>query len=396
MTQPHRDRRWPDGLVDAVQHRLARERRPVTAHHLADAVRAETNGTVLVDDAAMLDLLRTLEHELVGCGPLTDLLADPLTTDVVVNSAHDVRVDRGDGWETAAVRFADDAAVQRLARRLAGLCGARLDDAHPYVDGRLPGGVRLHAVLPALSPTGTCLSLRVLRPRQFSLVELAARSAFPGITQQVLRAIIKAQCTFIVCGGTGTGKTTMLAALLAEVAASERIVLVEDAEELQLTHPHVVHLVARPANVEGAGAIGLPDLVRQSLRMRPDRIVVGEVRGPEVVDLLTALNTGHAGSAGTIHANSAADVPARMCSLALAGGLPLRAAHAHIVGAIQIIVELRRRHGQRLVTTIAVVQQDGEGLARALPAIVEGQPTLDGGVALADLLRRRGVDPPWQ
>ncbi|MEO7124861.1 MAG: TadA family conjugal transfer-associated ATPase [Nakamurella sp.] len=383
----------PPGLVDAVQRRLAAEHLSPEPTILADAVRAESVG--VIDDARMVDLIRGLEQELTGCGPLTVLLADPATTDVVVNAPDDVRVDRGCGWETTGIRFADDAAVQRLARRLATLVGARLDDAHPYVDGRLPDGTRLHAVLPPVASSGSCLSLRVLRPARYDLGALDMAGLFPGLSGVALRAMIAARLAFLVCGGTGSGKTTLLGALLAEVSADERIVTVEDAEELRPVHPHVVRLVARAANVEGIGAIGLAELVRQALRMRPDRLVVGEVRGAEVVDLLAALSTGHEGGAGTVHANSAQDVPSRITSLAQTAGMSQEAAHAQLAGAVQVVVHLKRQSGVRRVADIAVLEPTREGGVRAVSAVINGQLTPDGAPKLADMLRVRGARVPW-
>jgi pilus assembly protein CpaF len=383
----------PAGLVDAVQRRLAAEHLPPEPAVLARLVRAEISG--VIDDARMVDVILGLERELIGSGPLTALLADPATTDVVVNAPDDVRVDRGAGWQRTDVRFADDAAVGRLARRLAAMAGARLDDARPYVDGRLPDGTRLHAVLPPVAAAGACLSLRVLRPARFDLDALAAAGLFPGVAGPALRAILAARLAFLVCGGTGSGKTTLLSALLSAVSDAERIVTVEDADELRPRHPHVVRLVARAANVEGVGAIDLAELVRQALRMRPDRIVVGEVRGREITDLLSALSTGHEGGAGTLHANNARDVPARIAALAQAGGLSRSAAHAQLAGAVQVVLHLTRRSGARRLTEIAVLEPGSDGLVRALPAIVDGSPELDGSRRLASLLRDRGVPIPW-
>lgn len=386
----------PADLVEAVQRRLVADGAGTDPVSLARAVRACTPG--VVDDTRMVELLRALEQELVGAGPLTELLADDATTDVVVNGPDDVRVDRGRGWERGAVRFADEAAVQRLARRLASLAGARLDNAHPYVDGRLPDGTRLHAVLPPLATDGTSLSLRVLRPARYSLAALDAAGLLPGVCGPVLRAMLTARLAFLVAGGTGSGKTTLLGALLAEVSPDERIVIVEDAPELAPPHPHVVRLLARAANVEGAGGVALDVLVRQALRMRPDRIVVGEVRGPEVVDLLAALSTGHDGGAGTLHANSAQDVPTRIAALAVSGGLSRQAALAQLAGAVQVVVQLRRvggAGGARAVTDIAVLEPSEDGGVRVVSAVSAGQLTPDGAPRLAALLRSRGVEAPW-
>ena len=382
----------PDALVQRVQQRLALERATPDPLSLARAVRAESSG--VIDEAQMLVLIRRLEQELTGCGPLTALLADDATTDVVVNGPADVRVDRGRGWEPAGVRFADEAAVQRLARRLAGVAGQRLDDAHPFVDGRLPDGTRLHAVLPPIASAGTCLSLRVLRPARYDLDALRAAGLFPGITDAAVSAVLRARLAFVVSGGTGSGKTTLLGALLGQVDPAERIVTVEDAEELHPAHPHLVPLVARPANVEGAGAVGLRELVRQALRMRPDRLVVGEVRGAEVIDLVGALTTGHDGGAGTVHANSAREVPARLAALAAQGGMDLAALHAQLAGAIQVVLHLRRDAGRRRLAEIAVLTGSGE--VTAVPAFVDGAPVPDGAQLLDRMLRARGVEPPWR
>src|SRR5262249_1528101 len=217
--------------------------------------------------------------------------------------------------ERSVVAFADDAAVRRLAQRLAAAAGRRLDDASPFVDATLPDGTRLHAVLPPITPA-TTLSLRVLARRRFELRELVDAQV-----ATLLRAIVAARLTLVISGGTGTGKTTLLGALLGCVPPSERLVVIEDAAELVSGHPHVGRLVTRTANVEGSGAIGLRELVRQALRMRPDRLVVGEFRGAEIVELLVALNTGHEGGAATLHANAAADVPARLYALGALGGV---------------------------------------------------------------------------
>lgn len=383
----------PPGLVERVQRRLADDREEPSPGALARAVRLEQ--TSLVSDAEMLRMLHLLQRELVGAGPLAPLLADPETTDVVVNGPTDVRLDRGTGWEPTGVTFADEAAVQRLARRLAIAAGRRLDDAHPHVDARLPDGSRLHAVLPPVSAAGTCLSLRVLRPVRHDLDQLALTGALPGHTRVALEAVVAARLAFLVSGGTGSGKTTVLSALLARVPPTERIVTVEDAEELRPPHPHLVRLVARPPNIEGAGAVELRELVRQALRMRPDRIVVGEVRGAEVVDLLAALNTGHEGGAGTVHANAVADVPARLEALASAGGLGREALQAQLSGAIQVIVHLRRDGGRRRVAEIGVLRRDEHGRVTPLPALVDGAPVAPGAAVLADLLAGRGHPVTW-
>lgn len=281
-------------LLDAVRRRLAESGAEPTPARVAAALRAQGR---LLGDEEVLGAAAELRSELVGAGPLEPLLADAEVTDVLVAAPDRVWVDRGGGLELTGVTFADAGAVRRLAQRLAAVAGRRLDDARPWVDARMPDGTRLHAVLPPVSVGSACLSLRVVRPRAFTLEELVAAGTLPPGGQRLLRDMVEARLSFLVSGGTGTGKTTLLSALLGLVGPGERIVLAEDSAELRPDHPHVVRLETRPANQEGAGLVTLADLVRQALRMRPDRLVVGEVRGAEVADLLAALNTGHEGAA---------------------------------------------------------------------------------------------------
>jgi pilus assembly protein CpaF len=230
--------------------------------------------------------------------------------------------------------------------------------------------VRLHAVLPPISPSGTVLSLRILRQRAFSIEELLARGTLTPESASLLVEIVRHKLSFLVTGGTGSGKTTLLTTLLGLVPASERLVLVEDSGELRPVHPHVVRLEARLPNVEGAGALDLRDLVRQALRMRPDRIVVGEVRGAEVVDLLAALNTGHEGGCGTVHANSPESLPFRLEALALAAGLGREALHSQLAAGVQVAVHLGRRRGLRQVTAVSVLTRWADGFVRSEPAFL--------------------------
>ena len=356
------------GLLDRVRRRIASGGGAPTAARVAAALREEGGG--LRGDAELLAVLRVLQSEIVGAGPLEPLLRDATVTDVLVNGPDEVWVDRGAGLERAAVRFADDAAVRRLATRLAAPTGRRLDDAQPWVDARLAGGIRLHAVLPPVAPGGVCLSLRVPRRRVFSLDELVDAGAVPADGAALLAAVVASRTAFLVTGGTGTGKTTLLSALLSLVEPRHRLLLVEDAGELAPDHPHVVRLEARPPNVEGAGAVSLRDLVRQALRMRPDRVVVGEVRGAEVVDLLAALNTGHEGGCGTLHANSAVDVPARLEALAAVAGLGRSALHSQVAAGLRLAVHLVRGSGggRRRLAEVAVLTRGADGVVAAVPA----------------------------
>lgn len=356
-----------DSLLDRVRDRLAQQRVPLRPAAVAAALRAESGG--VLGDTEALAGLRALQTELCGAGVLDPLLRAPGVSDVLVTAPDQVWIDDGGGLRRTALCFPDEAAVRRLAQRLALAAGRRLDDAQPWVDGQLVGlagpgvGVRVHAILPPVVAGGTCLSLRVLRAATQDLAALIAAGAIAATAVPLVEAILAARAAFLISGGTGAGKTTLLAALLGAVSPNERIVCVEDAPELAPAHPHLVNLVARCANVEGVGEVTVRQLVRQALRMRPDRIVVGEVRGAEVVDLLTALNTGHDGGAGTVHANSPTEVPARLEALGALGGLDRAALHSQVAAAVRVLLHLGRdRSGRRRLQEIAVLHREPSGL----------------------------------
>jgi pilus assembly protein CpaF len=378
-------------LLDRVRARLAVDPAAPSQARVAALVREETGGLLADDD--VLRIVREAIDDVVGAGPLEALLREPGVTDVLVNGPDQVWIDRGGGLIRTDVRFADDDAVRRLAVRLAAQAGRRLDDAAPWVDVGLPDGTRLHAVLSPVSGSGTCLSLRVLRRCAHSLDDLDALGTLPGEAGALLRALVAARTAFLVTGGTGSGKTTLLSALLGEVDPAERIVVCEDAAELTPAHPHVVRLLTRPPNVEGVGQVTLRDLVRQALRMRPDRLVVGEVRGSEVTDLLAALNTGHDGGCGTLHANRPSEVPARLEALGVAAGLGRTAVHSQAAAALSVVVHLRRTPAGRRVDEIGVVRRSGDLVA------VEPGWRADGGPCPArlrlDALVAGEQGPPW-
>jgi pilus assembly protein CpaF len=357
----------PGDVVDEVRERLALTGATLSPEVVAAALRERGRP---VGDTTVLAVHEALRHDVLGAGPLEPLIRLPGVTDVLVNGPEAVYLDRGAGLELTGVRFPDDAAVRRLAQRLAGSVGRRLDDATPYVDLRLPDGSRFHAVLAPLARPGTVISLRVPRGAVFTLAELVERRTLTEAGATLLRRLVESRVAFLVSGGTGSGKTTLLSALLSLVDPRHRMVVVEDASELRPDHPHVVGLEARPANVEGAGAVPMRVLVRQALRMRPDRLVVGEVRGDEVTDLLQAMNTGHEGGCGTLHANSAADVPARVEALAMAAGMPQAAVHSQLASAVDAVVHLGRgADGQRRVTEVAVLRRSPSGPVEAEPAV---------------------------
>ncbi|MGH3435758.1 MAG: TadA family conjugal transfer-associated ATPase [Sciscionella sp.] len=382
-------------LVERVRLRLAGGNGAITPAVVAEAVRAEAGGVLA--DGDMLRTLRVLQQEFVGAGPLEPLLRAPGTTDVLVTGPRQVWVDGPGGLRPSEVQFPDEEAVRRLAGRLALAAGRRLDDAAPYVDGWLPGSgpfgrVRLHAVLPPIAADGTCLSLRVLRPAAHDLAALCRLGTFDEQTASVLTAIVRARLALLVSGATGSGKSTLLAALLGCVPAQERIVCVEEEGELQPRHPQVVRLVARPPNIEGAGEVTVRALVRQALRMRPDRLVVGECRGSEVCELLAALNTGHDGGAGTVHANSPAEIPARLEALAALGGLSRSALHSQLAPAVKVLLHMRRdAAGSRRLAEIGILERAADGV-RVLPVWRDGEWT--GRRALADLMARSGTRLP--
>jgi pilus assembly protein CpaF len=381
-----------DERLDRVREQLARSAGGVlSVEAVAEALRSQGG---VVGDAAVLEVHDRLRLEVLGAGLLDPLLRLPGVTDVLVNGPDSVYVDRGAGLERTETRFPDDDAVRRLAQRLAASAGRRLDDASPHVDVRLRDGTRLHAVLAPLARPGTVISLRVPRTEVFTLAELVAAGGLTEVGAALLRRIVETRLAFLVSGGTGSGKTTLLNALLSLVPAQERLVVVEDASELRPQHPHTVALEARPANVEGAGEVPLRVLVRQALRMRPDRLVVGEVRGDEVTDLLAAMNTGHEGGCGTLHANSAADVPARVEALALAAGMSRAAVHSQLAAAVDVVVHLvRGPDGRRRLGEVAVLRRRPDGDVEAVPAVrftaAGGTEELDAAEDLALLLEAR-------
>jgi pilus assembly protein CpaF len=355
-------------LTDRVQRRLWANGRPGTATgDLRVAVAAALREEGIVQPAAAFAAtVRSVTDELAGLGPLAPLLADPSVTDVLVNGPSEVWVDRQGRLELTTVRLPSAPALAALVQRIVAPLGLRVDESHPWVDARLPGGQRFHAVLPPIAPDGPLVTIRTFPRRRLSLGDLIEGGTLDTGTARLLEAMVAAGIAIAVSGATGSGKTTMLNVLGAAIPRSDRVVVVEDAAELQLPGPHVVRLEARPPNVEGRGEVPLRELVRNALRMRPDRIVVGEVRGAEALDLLQAANTGHRGLLTTLHAGGPDEIPARLEAMALAApGAVLEVVRRLIAGGLRAAVHLQRGPDGRRVTAVAELAADQRGRARA-------------------------------
>lgn len=315
--------------------------------------------------------------ELAGAGiTLMPLLEELETTDVLVNGAGQVWVDRGRGLEKVPVadrQLQSEAGVRALAVRLAASCGQRLDDASPIVDVTFGSGIRLHAVLPPIAAEGTLISLRKHRQQRLELGDLLANNSIHPQLEKLLRQLVAQRANVIISGATGAGKTTFLNAMLSLVPAAERILIIEEAAELRPAHPHVVHLQVRHANVQGAGAISMSSLVRAAMRMRPDRLVLGECRGAEVRDVLGALNTGHEGGWATIHANSALDVPARLVALGALADMQEATVAAQAAAALDAVIHIRRGGARRYISQIAVLERRRGELYTEIAVEVQGQ-----------------------
>ena len=324
---------------------IDRQRLGTEVHQVAsDLCRRRTDG---LDEAARRRMLDELMDEVFGLGPLEPLMADPTVTDVLVNHANEVYVERHGRLELTDVIFADEQHVLRVIQRIVARIGRRIDEVCPMVDARLPDGSRVNAVVPPLSLKGPTLSIRRFGERPMDLNDLMSnRSVLPEIVQ-LLSAAVDARLSILISGGTGSGKTTLLNALSICIPPGERIVTIEDSAELKLQHLHVVSLETRIANTEGAGEVTQRDLVRNSLRMRPDRILVGEVRGAEALDMLQAMNTGHEGSLTTIHANDTRDALSRLEMMVAMTGLelPVHVVRQYIASGIKLVVQLARLKG---------------------------------------------------
>lgn len=340
-----------DQLAESIRHRLLGA--PDNPAALTMAVKAELPW---LEPERVEQRAREIFADFYQLGVLTSLLRDPAVTDILVNAPDEVWVVDGVVPRRTELAFPDEAAVRTLAARLAAQAGRLLDDSHPFVDLEY-AGLRVHAILPPLAARGTLLSIRRIRRDRSALADVVAD---PSVRRQ-LEVILQQRRNFLISGGTGSGKTTLLGAMVRGLPVDDRVIVVEDTQEIDADQSrHCVSLQTRVANAEGRGEVTLRDLIRQTLRMRPDRIIVGEVRGGEVVDLLAALNTGHAGSGGTIHARAIADVPARIEALAVFAGLPASAAHSLLISSIDVVIHLRSAREGRGIADIGRVERDGD------------------------------------
>ena len=315
-----------------------------------------------------------LDAELHGIGVLQPLLETPGVTDIYVNGPGQVWMKAGATLTKTAVTFPDEDAVRALATRIITAAGARLDEACPAADVHTTTGLRVHAVLPPLSRAGTVLSIRVQPVHRMNLTALAKAGLFDADVHACLRYLVAARKNFLISGGTGTGKTTLLNAMLSETPPTERIVTIEDSPELEPVHPHVVSLQTRPANAEGHGEVTLTELIRQALRMHPTRLVLGECRGAEVLDMLTAMNTGHSGTGATVHANSADAVPSRLYAMGAMAGLSQEATALQAATAVDYVIHIVHRAGTRQIAEISrITTVGGHLLTEPLCTLEQGR-----------------------
>jgi pilus assembly protein CpaF len=305
-------------------------------------------------------LVEELTDDILGHGPLERLLEDDTITEIMVNGPTDIWVERAGRLHKTPVRFSDDSHLRRIISKMVAEVGRRIDESSPMVDARLPDGSRINATIPPLSLSGPLLTIRKFSSHRLDMAGLLKVGALTAETVDLLERCVQARLNILISGGTGSGKTTLLNALSASIPDDERILTIEDAAELQLVQRHVLRLESRPTNVEGEGEITIRDLVRNALRMRPDRIIVGEVRGPEALDMLQAMNTGHDGSLSTLHANSPRDGLARLETMIMMAGydLPLRAIREQIASALDLVIQIERMNdGARRVVAITEVQR---------------------------------------
>lgn len=354
--------------LQSLREELAASSEPLTAARIAEAVRS--SGLALGSGTTQ-QLVRSLRDELVGLGPLQQFVDQEGVTDVLVGVLGRIYTDGTAGLQPTEVQMGSEEQVRGLARRLIAMSGGRLDEGHPCADGRI-GDCRIHAVIPPVAVEGTMISVRVSRSSVTSVAELSRQWAQPELWVPAVQGIITGRMNWLISGATGSGKTSLLAGMLGECRAEERIVVVEDTTELHPDHPHVLHLQGRQGNVEGAGRVDMGRLVRETLRMRPDRLMVGECRGPELRDFLTAMNTGHQGAGGTVHANSPESVPARLVAMGALAGLSPETVSLQAAAALDVVVHVERVAGARMPVAVSAVSYAGGRLVME-PVLIQDQ-----------------------
>lgn len=354
----------PEHTLRRLREELTASTEPITAARIAETVRS--CGMALGSETTQ-QLVRSLRDELVGLGPLQRFVEAPGVTDVLVDPKRRLWIDGAEGLRDTGVRLRDEEQVRGLARRLISASGGRLDEGSPCADGRI-GDCRIHAVIPPVAVGGTMISVRVSRSSTASLEDLARQWDGAEQWSALIRGVVDARLNVLISGATGSGKTSLLAAMLARCTAEERLVIVEDTAELRPDHPHAVHLQGRQGNVEGAGRIDMGHLVRQTLRMRPDRLIVGECRGAELRDFLTAMNTGHQGAGGTVHANSPEAVPARLVAMGALAGLTPEAVALQASAAVDLVIHVARRADRRMPVAASLVSHE-EGRLTTVPVL---------------------------
>jgi pilus assembly protein CpaF len=359
---------------------------------------------MLVDDATPLSrqereqLVVEVQHETFGLGPIEPLMQDPTVSDILVNGPHEVYVERRGKLQKTSAIFRDDAHLLQVIERIVSAVGRRIDESSPMVDARLKDGSRVNAIIPPLALDGPVLSIRRFAVDPFKMADLLQLGTLPPQLADVLRGAVHARLNILVSGGTGAGKTTMLNVLSNYIPPSERIVTIEDSAELQLQQEHVVRLESRPPNIEGVGAVTARDLVRNALRMRPDRILVGEVRGAEVLDMLQAMNTGHDGSMSTVHANSTRDALSRVETMVLMSGLslPIRAMRDYIASALDLVIQLARlSDGTRKLVRVTEIVGMEEDVVTTQDIFVFEQQGVDKDGRIRGFHRATGVRPKF-
>jgi pilus assembly protein CpaF len=343
-------------------------------------------------------LIVEVQHETFGLGPLEPLMQDPTVSDILVNGAREVYVERKGKLERTSVIFRDDAHLMQVIERIVSAVGRRVDESAPMVDARLPDGSRVNAIIPPLALDGPVLSIRRFAAEPYRMPDLIELGTLTPMLAEILHAAVKARLNILISGGTGAGKTTFLNVLSNAIPDTERIITIEDSAELQLQQQHVVRLETRPPNVEGSGTVTQRDLVRNALRMRPDRIIVGEVRGPEVLDMLQAMNTGHDGSLSTIHANSARDALSRVETMVLMSGvsLPMRAMRDYISSALDLVVHVARfSDGTRKVSRVTEIVGMEEDVVTTQDIFVFEQHGIDKDGRVVGAHRATGIRPKF-